>query len=248
MKLPDLYNAKARIAPVIAVIALPAVSVCLFVKPSLDSSWLAPPIVLASLWTLVSVLGRSRGKALEKKLFEKWGGSPTLQMMRFRSTGIPHVQLAAIHKHFCRECHVQVPDKKLEESMPLESDAIYEAITAQLRDVTRDRMEFPLVFDELCNYGFVRNLYGLRHFGIALGIIAATVIGCWFTWINPSNAEPRVIAIGMNCLSSIVWMFWPTEATLRQIADSYAQKLIYAGVQLTKHNQKLVHESSILLP
>lgn len=248
MKLPDLYNAKARIAPVIAVIAIPALSVCLFVKPSLDSTWLAPPIVLASLWTLVSVLGRSRGKALEKKLFEKWGGSPTLQMLRFRSTGIPHDQLAAIHKHMSRECHVQVPDKALEESKPIESDAIYEAITTHLRDATRDRKVFPLVFDELCNYGFVRNLFGLRPFGVAVGIVMALAIGCWFTWIHPSNADIRAIAIAMNCLSSIIWLFWPTESTMRQVAESYAQKLINAGLQIIKLDQKPTTKSPLILP
>ena len=248
MMLPDVYNTKARIAPILAVVALPVLSICLFVEKSPDSSWLAPPIALVALWMLMSVLGRSRGKALEKGLFKKWGGSPTLQMLRYKSSTLPREQLIAIHSHFAKASNVRLPDAAAEAHDSGKADVSYDAITAYLRDATRDRKVFPLVFDELCNYGFVRNLFGLRPFGVALGIVMALAIGCWFTWIHPSNADIRVIAIAMNCLSSIIWLLWPTESTMRQVADSYAQKLINAGLQIIKLDQKPTAKSPLILP
>ena len=37
--------------------------------------------------------------------------------------------------------------------------------------------KFPLVYEENCNYGFRRNMFGLRPIGIAVSVIAAVALG-----------------------------------------------------------------------
>ncbi|MEL6109112.1 MAG: hypothetical protein AAFU85_24155, partial [Planctomycetota bacterium] len=60
MTLPDTYTLKARIAPVVTVIALPTVSAFLFVNPGNKASWLAAPAIAVALWALTSLIGRGR--------------------------------------------------------------------------------------------------------------------------------------------------------------------------------------------
>jgi len=47
-----------------------------------------------------------------------------------------------------------------ERSEPESADHVYDSSTAFLLEKTRDKKAFPLIFEENCNYGFRRNLWG----------------------------------------------------------------------------------------
>jgi hypothetical protein len=237
MHLPDTYTLKARIAPVLTIIAMPAISALMFVSPGNKASWLAAPAAIVSLWAFTSLVGRGRGKSLEPGLFKKWGGSPTLMLLRYRSTSLPKEQLAAIHEHFSKASFIRTPDEVFEQHVPEEADAAYEAITRHMRDETRNQKDFPLVFDELCNYGYVRNLFGLRRLGIWTGIAGAAVAGGYLFFTSGSLVDLRAAAIALNLVSVIVWLCWPTEASVRLVAESYADKLVSAALKIVRRDR-----------
>lgn len=236
MRLPDTYTLKARIAPVLTIIALPALSALVFVSPSNPTSWFAAPAAIVALWAFTSLVGRGRGKSLEKDLFKKWGGSPTLKMLRYRSTSLPREQLAMLHQHFSKATFIRTPDEIFEQHVMDEADAAYEAITRHMRDETRDQKEFPLVFDELCNYGYVRNLFGLRPLGGWTGIAGAIVAAGYLFAVQQSLLDLRAIAIALNLVSAITWFSWPTESSVRMVAESYADKLVSAALKIVKRD------------
>ncbi len=47
---------------------------------------------------------------------------------------------------------------------------VYDSATAYLRDTTRDRGRFPLVFQAMYDYGFRRNLWGLKPWGLTFAL------------------------------------------------------------------------------
>ena len=51
------------------------------------------------------------------------------------------------------------------------ADTKYEEVVTSLREATRDTSRFPLVFAENANYGFRRNLWGLRPIGTAVAVV-----------------------------------------------------------------------------
>src|SRR5947208_9959356 len=68
---------------------------------------------------------------------------------------------------------VKLPTSEEEAADPEGADQRYEACVRFLRNATRDRSTFPLVFAENVNYGFRRNLWGMRSAGIACSAVSA---------------------------------------------------------------------------
>jgi hypothetical protein len=85
------------------------------------------------------------------------------------------------------------------------ADAAYETAVAVMRERTRKADESPLVFDELCKFGFRRNLWGHRTLGVALaatglriafGAAAFGVVGVIRVSIPTALAVGMVVAGG----------------------------------------------------
>jgi hypothetical protein len=157
--------------------------------------------------------------------------------LRYRSTSLPKEQLAAIHEHFSKASFVRTPDEVFEQHVPEEADAAYEAITRHMRDETRNKIDFPLVFDELCNYGYVRNLFGIRPLGIWIGIAGSALAAGYLFFSAGSLIDLRAAAIALNLASVIVWLCWPTEASVRLVAESYADKLLSAALKIVRRDR-----------
>ena len=64
-----------------------------------------------------------------------------------------------------------LPDHQDEETCSAWADTKYEEVVRSLREATRDTSRFPLVFAENVNYGYRRNLWGLRPFGTPIAVI-----------------------------------------------------------------------------
>ena len=90
-----------------------------------------------------------------------------------------------------------------------------------LREATRDTSRFPLVFAENANYGFRRNLWGLRPIGTGVAVVLLlfswtllllTVWGrpCpdpwWNVLANPDSVA--VIRIAVAAANTVIAGFW----------------------------------------
>jgi len=92
-----------------------------------------------------------------------WGGKPSTVKLRHRDTTNqrPHERTLPRHRASAA-ARSQVPNATEETADPVAADSVYEAFGDFLRERTRDTKKCRLVFEELMNYGFRRNLWGWR--------------------------------------------------------------------------------------
>ncbi|MFH2050931.1 MAG: hypothetical protein ABIK96_00505 [bacterium] len=227
---PDVYTRRARLAPLLLT-ALPVGLATLAFFPQGFPNW---GVVWGFVtWCggigLLAQLGRDAGKAQEAELFAEWGGPPTTVMLRHRSAANP---IAVTHRHDVLSRlfpDLEIPSKDDELRAPENADHVYEQCVRQLRNLTRDHSAFPLVFDENCSYGFRRNLWGMKPFGLALTILAILVTGV-VGWRSAQLAATSVIvSMALNLVLVCIWVLCVTRGWVRTAADAYAERLLEAS-------------------
>lgn len=233
----DIYTVKARLAPAL-VIALPIGMALGSWLPSDQESWglLSTGINSFALMALLSQLAHSPGKRLEKKLFKEWGGMPSALILSYAHTELSHISLHRYHTRL-RELipGIELPNSADEERNDLDKFMLqYESASDWLRATTRDREKFRLVFAELVNYGYRRNLLGLKPHGIiawSLGFII-----CGLRVLSP--ILPWSLATGWNWLAItytpccmimiLVWLIVVLKKWVKPVAFQYGKQLVEA--------------------
>jgi hypothetical protein len=228
----DRYDIVARLLPAILVV-LPLWATALAWLPDLQSlkGLGGAGMGLMALGVLGARVARRAGKRRERALWCCWGGSPTTLALQHRSGLLDSHTRARYHRFL--EAHVpdfRAPSIEDESNAPREADERYESATRWLREYTRDTHRFPLLFKENINYGFARNLWGLRIWGV-LSCACALV-----TWISmsfltggdkPWDREPLPFAAAaLGGLVLVVLVGWVTRGWVREAADSYARALL----------------------
>ena len=149
----DLYTFRARIQPALAV-ALPLGFLMFALLPGHHFFVTAFFGLLGAAGgtAVLAQVGRDRGSRKQDELWESWGGAPTTRLLR--------------HRH--------IPGD------PESADARYREVTLALQGATRDRSRFELVFAENVNYGFRRNMWGLKPWGLPMALALALVAWALF--------------------------------------------------------------------
>lgn len=230
-QLLDKYSVKARWKPVlIATLPIPISVVLLFpnVKIALSIVWALASY--AGCAFLLSEIARDLGKKMEERLFAKWGGKPTTALLRWRgSSNLQWVQ--SLHSAIeARNPSLSPLPSETDESVDeVKADNKYETCVAWLREHTRDRAKYALVFEENCNYGFRRNLYGLRFIGFALSTIQfLLVVVLMYVHMNKGESvDAGSLVSAIVALSLMVmWSFLVRESWVKAAAFAYAQRLL----------------------
>lgn len=238
MQLPiDVYTFRARLAP--ALLSVLPVGLTIIAVYSDSMSWWTP------FWTvitafggmfLVAEIGRDAGKKKEAALFDRWGGKPTTQRLRYRS--VPNREILIRYQQLISEIapSIQFPTEEEEIEHPDKADDIYEAAVNTLRERTRDRAEFALLFQALCEYGFRRNLWGLKPLGLVLSLTATIATGlAWTTAFagGPFSASPTLaLTCVLNALLLAIWIARIRPDWVKIAAFSYADRLLAATEHL----------------
>jgi len=174
-------------------------------------------------------MARDPGKKKEPALFQSWDGKPTTRLLRHRD---------APNKVLLRRRHeklqslvpgIQIPTAEQEHANPRGADEIYDACTAFLLERTRKTDEFPLVFEENCNYGFRRNLWGMKPLGIAtsvVGAVAVVAVLIFHRRAGVSLSPTTFICAILNLLLLLGWVVWFTPDWVRIPAEAYAERLL----------------------
>ena len=188
---------------------------------------LAGPLGLAM---LLSQIGRDRGYRKQPELWQKWGGSPTVQLLRHGNEKFNPV----IRERYHGRLGLLLPDLTLpsheeEKCDPRCADDIYEACVKYLIGRTRDQEKFPMVFKENVNHGFRRNLWGLKPLGLVLS--ASAFVACVASaWLMKDASESQMgTAVVASSLTFVVFLFWivvVNEMWVRIPADAYAARLL----------------------
>lgn len=231
MKNFDTYNIRARIAPVFLVF-LPLIlvsylsSVKLYTVQALSGS----TIFTIALSILAAQFGRDRGKVKEKGLWDKWGGPPTTRFLRHSDT-----QYNPIRRNRCHNVlksllpDINLPTSEEESCNHDKADLIYDACIRYLINRTRNKKEFPLIYSENVNYGFLRNLWGLKPYGICISIMSII-----FSILYVLKTYPNFLDINLESFSTIVililylgfWIFWVNPNKIKIAAEAYAARLL----------------------
>lgn len=221
----DSYTLLARIAPIVILFLPVAAAVAVWIPGGLSIiGLLTSTAVTIALAFLASQLGRDAGYLLQTKLWESWGGAPTTQVLRHRGPTNPHL-LRRYHEKLSTLCGKPFPSMRQERNTPENADRIYEAAVALLRERTRDCETFPLVFKENVNYGFRRNLYGLKGTGIVLSL-TSTTITCVHATLHHDPAS--WILMGILAFFVAFWLIRVNSDWVKIPAFAYARALLEA--------------------
>lgn len=234
--LMDSYDRRARLEPAF-VILIPAGVTALLVYPEVESlaaSALALFVYFGGL-RLLAQLARDRGKRKEPWLFEKWGGMPSVSLLRLCDTRLPRATKERYRVFLeARIAGLRLPSERQERGSPSKADEVYASVTAWLIARTRDARRFRLLFIENKSYGFRRNLWGLKPIGIAidslmLGVLVALGLFRIKSGLVASLGELSislwicgvVTVVHLVVLAKIVTPGW-----VRLVADAYAYRLL----------------------
>lgn len=230
-KIFDRYSLQARLFPALIVFLPMAIGAMAWI-PKMDS--LAKPllgiVVGAGALILLAHISREAGKSVERKLIKRWGGWPTTLFLRFSDKTIDTESKMRYHKHLHELMPTtRFPSPEEELADPAGADVIYESCATILRSKTRDTTQFPLVFTENINYGFRRNLLGLKWLGVCISVIG---IGACLARLQfgPNRQwlfEPLQLAGLAVCLGLLlIWLLVIRPTWVWSAAVDYAKRLI----------------------
>lgn len=247
-KLFDSYSRQARLFPGLLTL-FPIILTAIAWFPRLvTSSWGATLVTVATSCGLLyglSVLSRSRGKKVEKRLLAEWGGWPTTIWLRHREEHLPPPVLARYHTFFARNVPLFVaPSPEQERADPKAADAMYASAVKWLQERCRGKA-YPLVEKENAEYGFRRNLRGLKPIGVAACLAALLISVLAVVWrydsILPAMSDlsmPALLAalsaikpaaIGAICVdlaALAAWFAIVRDEWVRDAGDQFARALL----------------------
>lgn len=221
----DAYDLKARYTPAFLA-GLPLTFIVVSMVSGAPLKALSGLGVALPLSYALAQLARSLGKRHEQKLWGSWGGEPVVQVLQGRDPRLDPVTLARYHQ-------------KLTELTGTASHDVdtYSSWSRWLRANIKGKA-YPLVLAEKIAYGFWRNGYGVRLWGIACAIIATAWVvlknGCLSCPLDFTQAhvflaglsDSDKIGLALNCSLLAFWIFGPTEARIKEAAFTYSERLL----------------------
>lgn len=226
------YELKARIFPASLTI-LPFVITILLWFPqiiSLESSLLISIISIIILFFL-GKLAREKGKKVQSKLIQKWGSLPaTLQLSHLDNT-IDIETKKRYHDYLQKNIEgLKLPSRSEEIKNPKSSRNKYESAVKWLIENTRDTKKFPLLYQDNINYGYSRNMLGLKWLGMIISIFSLALNFYLLYSLNYKSIDKVnvniIISISINSFIIIIWTFFVNEKWVKSTAEAYARTLL----------------------
>jgi hypothetical protein len=221
----DEYDLRARVFPALLV-TLPIVALVVASVPSARSrpgAGIGTLIEGAALYFLARI-ARDRGVKVQPRLFDRWGGPPTTRMLRHENTLLDPVTKARLRSKLGAECGVAFPSAEAERQDPSKADVVYGSAVRALLERRRDKKRHRLIYVENCNYGFARNLFGIRWLGasIAAVCIALNASILYLQGFSFNRALSSLISVLVLLLITL----YVNEGFVKRNAEGYALALL----------------------
>lgn len=224
----DEYAVKARVFPAFLVF-LP-IGVCAAQFVGFSSAIVAACSAFggtALMSFLLAQWSRDAGKTKERDLYRLWGGMPTTAYLRHRDQTINPVVKARRQQRLQRLVpDLVLPSAAAEREDPAEADQRYEAATKVLIQRTRDKEKYHVLFQELIDYGFRRNLWGLKR--IAITLLAFSTAFTLALARAAYHVTYNLIATAVFVLFLLIWSAAITPNWVHRAGKSYAERLFDA--------------------
>lgn len=235
--LPDQYVRKARLyVTVLLVLPVALAIVCVAggtvldtvtTKGKLVAGSTLVGLVIGSLLMLAEQVARV-GRDQQPFLFHMWGGAPLNEAIHGRGDREHRETWSRIRQYLVTQVSGSVGgDPK---SRDLESE---------LKELTRDKSKFTMVFHENCNFGFRRNLYGVRAWGFG-SAGTAIVSGGLFLYAQWGQSQPAVLpwmTLVVGLIALLLW-FRVTPLFVRRAAWAYVAAMRGAGLTLLREDRQ----------
>ncbi|MFY0644484.1 MAG: hypothetical protein JXR19_08460 [Bacteroidia bacterium] len=190
----DRYNTTAKVFPLL-ILGGPFILIVYIIY---DFPINVENVGILSFMSMAYVFGlsqwiRSQGKKAEAKLFEQWGSKPTTLLLRRSSKSLGKDIKKEVFKKAMVWYGIKRPSKEEEEKNVIKSDQKIDAVVRKMIESTRIKDQFPVVFDELCTYGFWRNLYSVRKQAVWITIAFMLIINieaifnCGYLFVELTN-------------------------------------------------------------
>ena len=225
----DSYSIPARLFPAVLVM-LPVGFAVAELFPQELIVWGAGSGVVSTtgLAFLMTELVRSRGRALQERLYDELGAKPTTILLRHRDNRIDPTTKTRYHR--CLGSLVPdvcLPTAEQEAADTTAADEQYDSCVKYLLEQTRDRKSFRLVFKELVSYGMIRNLRGMRPAAITIAIVgtfvcAVRALAQGMEAIDASAAVAGIVSASMLA----VWIVRLNDQWVKDAAFDYAKTLL----------------------
>ena len=221
----DEYTLKARVFPAFLVLLPLGIFAGQFV--GLKSMLLAACSGFGGTLLLSFVLAqwsREAGKKREAELWGKWGGKPTTVYLRHRTTEVNQVLRTRYRRRLERiSPGIILPTVRAEEENPTQADCHYDSAVKVLIAKTRDKDRFSILFQELIDYGFRRNSWGLKP--VAIVVSSLSLISSVVFWIIGLNRFYNEVSIACSLLALAIWIFTIRPEWVRRGAERYTGQL-----------------------
>jgi hypothetical protein len=223
------YSAKARLVPALLVVLPVAIGVGVWLKQDVLSWGVGGGLTIGGVLLLVATERvRRLGRAVEDRIHQTLGAKPTTIMLRHRDTRLDRTTKQRYHQ--CLRAKVpgfRLPSAQDEHADPKAADEQFDSCTRWLLENTRTRSNFPLVFAELCSYGLVRNLRGMRPAAVATAItgIAACALRIregWADGVHAASLVGLIVSAGMLA----VWSLHLNDKWVEAASFDYAKALL----------------------
>lgn len=236
LKYFDHYIINARVAPAFFVVLPLALTVIAWIPASLHmAATILAVLVSFGVISFLSILISNQGNKLQDRLFQRWGGPPTNSLLRYSDNTLdPHTKLRY------REClqkqlpALNLPSEAGERENLSAADAVYASAVNYLREKTRNRQNYPMVYGDNVAYGFARNLLALRAVGVftSIGSVLVNVVLLWAQWgdagTTPMQAADFVpfAALIISLIMTVLFCVVVNENFVEGRAVRYAKSLL----------------------
>jgi hypothetical protein len=171
----DEYEVRARLFPAL-LITLPALAAFWILWPTARSfaGIATGSAVESAVLFWLTKIARDQGKKIEKRLFDRWGGKPTTVVLRWSDSHFDVFTKERYRKTLSTMANLTLPSEAEESNDPVRADQAYDSCVRALLEKRRGKTH-RLIFNENCNYGFVRNLLGLKTTGMVIALASLVV-------------------------------------------------------------------------
>jgi len=243
----DPYERKARIIPgLLTALPLLLPMLCIYgPKHPILTSVISLLAGCGAMFGLGSV-ARGLGKALEEKLIRKWGGMPTTICLRHSDNFLDSYTKQRYRDLIKLKLETSMPTMEEEASNPSRADGIYMGVSRTLRELTRGD---KLLLKENINYGFHRNMAGMKPIGIVTSFIGIffSLVSAKIILFDPFEFYPShvlnpglaaIITFSVSASLLMAWLLYFNNAAIKRIGFVYAERLFECLTKLPTPRKK----------
>jgi hypothetical protein len=170
---------------------------------------------------------RRLGLRAEREIFRSTGGKPFPTVLRHRDNILDSKSKARYLGLLGQRLGESPPTAADEEFNPAAADSFYVRCGNWLRERTRDKQKFKVLFEENVTYGFRRNLYGLKRFALSLNLFV--VMACLVLIEETRLDGNHWLFVGVlifAIIHSVVFFALVTKRSVIDASDQYGRQLV----------------------